>query len=59
MQSHDNGLSCNDKLCSSLAPSSAFLATIDISFPSKRSSRNAGSGAIRSDVKALITSLIL
>lgn len=53
VQSQDNGLSCKDRLCSSLAPIKAFFATIDISLPSNRNSRSEGSGAIRSLVKAL------
>lgn len=51
-QSHDNGLSCNDKLCKLCAPSNAFFATIEISFPSSRRSLSDGNGAIKSDVSA-------
>lgn len=53
VQSQDKGLSCNDRLCNSLAPFKAFLATMDMSLPSNRNSRSEGRGAIRSLVKAL------
>lgn len=52
-QSHDNGLFRNDRLSNDLAPLIAFLATIEISFPSSRSSFNDGSGLMRSDDSAL------
>lgn len=52
-QSHDNGLSCNDKLSKSVAVSNAFLATIDMSFPSSCNSRKDGNGATKSDDNAL------
>lgn len=47
-QSHDNGLSANDKLVSVFAVSNAFLATIEMSLPSMQSSCRDGNGAIRS-----------
>lgn len=53
VQSQDRGLSCNDRLCSSLAPFKAFFATIDISLPSNRNSLRDGKGAMRSLVNAL------
>lgn len=52
-QSHDNGLSFNDKDSSDRVPLKAFRATIDISFPSNRSSSNDGNGITKSDVNAL------
>lgn len=52
-QSHDNGLSCNDKTSMCSAESNAFFATIDMSFPSRRSSFNDGNGSVKSDVSAL------
>lgn len=52
-QSHDNGLSCNDKRSRSVAVSNAFLATIDMSFPSSCNSCKDGNGATKSEDKAL------
>lgn len=52
-QSHDKGLSRNDRISSDLTPLNAFLATIEMSFPSRRISFNDGSGMMRSDVSAL------
>lgn len=52
-QSHDNGLSCNDKLSKFDAVSKAFLATIDISLPSSCNSLKDGNGATKSTDNAL------
>lgn len=54
-QSQAKGLSCNDRLRSCWAPSSAFRATIEMSLPSRRNSFSDGSGRIKSDVNDLHT----
>lgn len=52
-QSHDNGLSCNDKHSKFVAVSNALFATIDMSFPSSCNFRKDGNGATKSEDKAL------
>lgn len=52
-QSQLSGFSFNDNTSIDCAKSNAFFATIDMSFPSSRSSFSEGSGAVRSDVNAL------
>lgn len=52
-QSHDKGLSNNDKLVNVFVVSNAFFETIEISFPSMHNSFNDGSGAIKSDDNVL------
>lgn len=57
-QSHDNGLSRNDRVSRAFALMNAFLATIDMSLPSTRNSFNDGNGVTKSAVNALCKLII-